>query len=83
MSYPEWHIYCLRVTAESDPGALMRVLERLTNLNIVPRRLVAESATNGVLQIQLHLSGLTEQTVRLITAKLAQVPCILNVYYHS
>ena len=39
----------LRVTAEADLGALSRVLERFQNLNIVPRRVVAEMGTGDVL----------------------------------
>jgi hypothetical protein len=32
----------LRVLAEADSGALMRVLERFQNLGVLPRRVIAE-----------------------------------------
>ena len=34
-------LWCLRVTAEADPSVLPRLLRRLQNLNLTPRRVVA------------------------------------------
>ncbi len=82
MSSPDWSLFRLRVAADADPGALARVLERFQNLNIVPRRVLAELATTGTLHIELDVAGLPEETVTLITAKLRQVPSILNAHWH-
>jgi hypothetical protein len=82
MSSSDWPLFRLRVAADADPGALARVLERFQNLNIVPRRVVAELATTGTLHVQVDLAGLPEETVMLIAAKLGQVPCIVNVHWH-
>jgi hypothetical protein len=72
----------LRVVAEADSGALMRVLERFQNCNVLPRRVVAEFGTHGVLHIQVDICGMSESTLTLIAAKLGQVPIILDAYWH-
>ena len=72
----------LRVIAEQDPGALARVLERFQNLNVVPVRVLAEWAAQETLQVEVQLAGVTEDTIELIAAKLSQVPCIVNAYWH-
>ena len=72
----------LRVTAEADLGALARVLERFQNLNVVPRRVVAECATGGVLHIQVDVAGVTEERLSLITAKLGQALSVLDARWH-
>lgn len=77
----DWPVFHLRVAAEPDPGALARILERFQNLNIVPRKVSAEWAT-GTLYVEVHVSGLPEETINNITAKLGQVPSILNAYWH-
>jgi len=73
---------CLRVTAEHDPGALARVLERFQNLNVFPRKVSCELASTGEVHIRVDVSGLSEEMLSLITGKVAQVPCILNAYWH-
>ena len=73
----------LRVTAEADLGALARVLERFQNLNIVPRRVVAEMSSADVLHIQVDLVGMTEERLTLITAKLNSALSILHAYWHA
>ena len=78
----DWPVLYLRVAAEADPGALVRVLERFQNLNILPRRVVAECGMTGTLHVQVDLAGISEDTVSLIAAKLAQVPCIHNAYWY-
>jgi hypothetical protein len=73
----------LRVTAEADLGALSRVLERFQNLNIVPRRVVAEMSTGDILYIQVDIVGLTEERLTLITAKLNQSLSIRDAHWHA
>jgi hypothetical protein len=82
MSPPDWPVLYLRVAAESDAGALARILERFQNLNVLPRRVVADWASNGTLHVQVDIAGLPEELVELIASKLSQVPCILNAYWH-
>ena len=79
---PDWSVLYLRVSAEADPGALARVLERFQNLNFTPRRVVAEWGINDTLHVQVDIAGLPEDRLDLITTKLSQVPSILNAYWH-
>jgi hypothetical protein len=72
----------LRVVAEADPGALMRVLERFQNLGVLPRRVIAEFTTTDSLSIQLDVAGLEETRLSLIAAKLGELPCVTQAYWH-
>ena len=72
----------LRVVAEADAGALMRVLERFQNLGVLPRRVVAEFTTTDSLSIQLDVAGLEESRLTLIAAKLGELPCVTQAYWH-
>jgi hypothetical protein len=73
---------CLRVNSDADPGALARVLTSFQTLNVVPRRVVAELGTTGTLYIRIDVTGLTERHLSLIAAKIGQVPCVGNAYWH-
>jgi hypothetical protein len=73
---------CLRVNADPDPGALARVLTCFQSLNIVPRRVIAEHGTTGTLYIRIDVTGLTESHLSLIAARIGQVPCVGNAYWH-
>lgn len=72
----------LRVVADADPGAIARVVERFQNLNIVPRRLTAEFASNDTLHIEVGVCGLSDEQLALIASKIRQSPCIVNAYWH-
>jgi hypothetical protein len=72
----------LRVTAEADLGALSRVLERFQNLNIVPRRVVAEMGTGEILHIQVDIVGMAEERLTRITAKLNEALSIRDAHWH-
>ena len=72
----------LRVVAEADSGALMRVLERFQNLGVLPRRVIAEFTSSDLLSIQLDVAGLEESRLTLIATKLAQMPCVQQAYWH-
>ena len=51
----------LQVTADADPGAIARVIERFQNLNIVPRRLTAEFSSNDLLHIAVDVCGISDE----------------------
>jgi hypothetical protein len=72
----------LRVAAEADPGALPRLLASFQNLNVVPRRVVAEFGTGQVLHVQIDVFGVPEKRLEMITAKLGQIPSVLDAYWH-
>ena len=82
MSSPECSLFRLRVVAEADPGALARVLERFQNINVLPRRVLAELTTNGRLHIQLDVFGLSEDHMTLIAAKIGQALPVFSSYWH-
>jgi hypothetical protein len=82
MSSPEFSLLRLHVVADSDPGALIRVLERFQNLNVSPRRVIAEAAMDGTLHIEIDIGDLPQQTLTLITAKLRQCIFVQNADWH-
>jgi hypothetical protein len=58
----------------------MRVLERFQTLNLLPRRVTAESGTQ-LLHIQIDICGLAETRLALIAARIGQVPCVINAQW--
>jgi hypothetical protein len=72
----------LRVTAEADPGALACVIARFQNVNVVPRRVVAEYGINDRIHIQVDIVGISEDRLSLIAAKLREATSILQAYWH-
>ena len=82
MSATDLQVLHLRVAAEPDPSVLARVLARFHNLNVVPRRVLAEWASTGTLHVEVQVGGISEDMLNLIAMKLGQVPSILNAYWH-
>jgi hypothetical protein len=78
----ELSLWRLRVVADADPGTIARVLERFQNLNVLPRRVIAEFAANEMLDIQVDVCGLPEEQLRLIAAKIGQSLSVVNVHWH-
>jgi hypothetical protein len=72
----EFTLVRLRVVADADPGSLMRVLERFQNLNIVPRKVLAELSSSGVFHVEVDIAGLPEDFMDIIAAKIGEAPCI-------
>ena len=75
-------LLCLRASTDGDPSGLTRLLGYFQNLNVTPRRVFAEFASNSLLHLRVDISGLTEERLSLITAKIGQIPCVLNAYWH-
>lgn len=73
---------CLRVSAESDPSTLARVVGHFQTLNILPRRVVAEFRADATLHIRVDVTGLTEHHLSKIAAKIGQIPSIEHAYWH-
>ena len=82
MASDESYVLNLRVVADADPAVLARVIERFTNLNILPVRVLAEWATAGTLHVDVRVAGVSETALDLIAAKLGSVPCIRNAYWY-
>jgi hypothetical protein len=75
-------LFRLRVVANADPGALARVIERFQNLNILPRRVIAEFGSNETIHIQVDVCGMPEEQIKIVAAKIGQAPSVVNAYWH-
>ena len=75
-------LFRLRVVADADAGAIARVLERFQNLNILPRRVVAEFGINEIVHIEVDVCGIPEQQLKVITAKIASATSIVSAHWH-
>jgi hypothetical protein len=72
----------LRVVADADPSAVGAVIQRFQNLNIVPRRIIAEFGTDDCRYIEVDVCGMTEEQISLIANKIAQSPSIHRAHWH-
>lgn len=70
----------IRVIAESDPGALARILQPFQSLNVVPCSLRADRLGDAWLEIAVEIvvAELSPEACRLVTAKLAQLPLVMT-----
>jgi hypothetical protein len=75
-------LFRLQVVANADPGALARVIERFQNLNILPRRVIAEFGINETIHIQVDVCGMPEEQIKIVAAKIGQAPSVVNAYWH-
>ena len=72
----------LQVVADADPGAIARIVERFQNLNIVPRRVIAEFSSNDLLHIEVDVCGVPDEQLMLVAGKVRQATSIVNAYWH-
>jgi hypothetical protein len=70
------------VVADADPGGLARVIQRFTNLNVVPLRVNAVLGGDGALRIEVDVFGVPEETLSVMTAKIHQIPCVMTAAWH-
>jgi hypothetical protein len=82
MSSDELTLLRLRVVADADPGALMRVLERFQNLNVVPRKVLAELSLTGVFHVEVDIAGISRDCMDIIAAKIGEAPCVHSARWH-
>jgi acetolactate synthase regulatory subunit len=73
----------VRVAAEADPSTLVRVLMAFQHLNVVPRSVSAETSTTDMIYIEIEVTGLTDERVALIAAKLGQLTTVTNAYWNK
>lgn len=72
----------LRVCAEADPATLPRILGLFQSLDLVPRRVVAESSSDELLHVQIDFAGVSEALISRLTGKIAQGIHVLNAFWH-
>jgi hypothetical protein len=75
-------LFRLRVIASADPGAVARVIERFQNLNIMPRRVIAEFGINETIHIQVDVCGMPEDQIKIVAAKIGQATSVVSAYWH-
>ena len=75
-------LFRLRVTADADPGAIARVIERFQNLNFLPRRVIAEFGIDETIHIEVDVCGMPEEQIKVITAKIGQATSVLSARWH-
>jgi hypothetical protein len=69
----------LRAVAEPDSG---RILGRLQNLNLTPRRMLVESTSNVRLYIGVDIVGVSERDLALIVVQVRQDPSVFDAHWH-
>jgi hypothetical protein len=60
----------------------LRLLGHFHNLNFTPRRVVAEFGVDHRLPVKVHVSGMSEARLSLITAKIGENPFVVTAYRH-
>jgi hypothetical protein len=75
-------LFRLRVIADADPGAVARVMERFQNINVLPRRVIAEFGINETIHIQVDVCGIAEEQLKTVAVKIAQATSIVSAYWH-
>lgn len=71
----------LQVVADADPTVIARVVDRFQNLNILPRRLIAEF-NHDLLHIAVDVFGMSENQLTLIAKRLCESPAIVSAHWH-
>jgi hypothetical protein len=82
MSSSTVSLFRMRVVADADPGAIARVIERFQNLNVLPRRVVAEFGINEVIHIQVDICGLPEEQLKVIAGKIGSATSIVSAHWY-
>jgi hypothetical protein len=72
----------LRVVADADPIALVCILGRFQNLNVLPRRVEAELCPTEVFYVQVDVMCRDGDMLTLIATKLREMPCIRDADWH-
>jgi prephenate dehydratase len=71
----------LKAIVESDPGALVRVLQLFQTRNLVPRHVSARRLGAQFLETEIEIDAteLESAAFRMIAAKIAELPVVLAV----
>jgi prephenate dehydratase len=71
----------LKTIVEADPGALVRLLQLFQIRNLVPRRVRAQRLGDQFIEAEIELDSaeIAPETLRLIAAKLQELPITMAV----
>ena len=81
-SQPLFSVLRLRVVADTDPGAIARVLERFQNLNIIPRRVSAEFGVDERMHIEVDVCGVPRDQMDIIAGTVRRAVSVTGVHWH-
>jgi hypothetical protein len=71
--------FCRVILAYADPVVLIRLVERIQSLNLVPHRLAARWLADDRLAIELILAGLDEPRIETLTGRISQFTTVHSV----
>lgn len=73
-------VWQVTVLAETDPGALIRVLQFFQARNLVPRRMTAERGDLDLLEIGIEIDSTdcTREVFRVVVAKIGELPIVVS-----
>ena len=71
----------LKTIVEADPGALVRLLQSFQTRNVIPRRVRAQRLGDGFIEAEIEFDAaeIAPETLRLIAAKLQELPITVAV----
>jgi hypothetical protein len=72
----------VRVRAEAELGILPRILGQFQTCGALPRRVIAEYASNELVHIQIDIAGLSRERMTLIVAKLNELTSVFEARWH-
>ena len=81
-SLPPSKLLRLYVATEADPSILPRLLGYFQNLNVTPRKVVAEFGARDLMHLTIDVCGLAEEPLSRIVGKIGQAVPVECVYWH-
>jgi len=76
MSPPPESRFCLEVLADTDPGVLIRLVERIQSLALTPMRLSAQWFLGERVWITFVFIGADEISIETLTRRIAHFPTV-------
>jgi hypothetical protein len=73
----------LRVATDGDPSVLPRLLGLFQNLNITPRRVLAEFGSDAKMHVCIDVWGLSGDRLTRIARKMGETPSVLHAHWHQ
>lgn len=68
----------LRAIAESDPGAVIRVLQQFQVRDIVPSNVRARPLGSAFIDIEVEVSEIAAEMFRVVVAKINELPSVVT-----
>ena len=72
----------LHVATQADPSILPRLLGYFQNLNVTPRKVLAEFGARDLMHLTVDICGLAEEPLSRIAGKIGQAVPVEHVHWH-